>query len=82
MALLLAKMITASPTERTLIVDPLPGVSRDEKLQGLMTSLGDLEDYRAVLDRRVKDLAELEADGWQDDQGVVRQAIADLAALE
>lgn len=81
LALLLTKMITSATGDKELIIGPLPGDTRLQKLQSLSSSLDDLESFRALLDRRVKDMVNVEDDGWQDDQGVVRQAIADLSNL-
>ena len=57
LALLLSKLLTGAKSSRDLIIPYLPGSTRQEKLDGLLTSLGELGGLQSVLHRKLGEMA-------------------------
>jgi hypothetical protein len=81
LALLLSKIITASPSTLTDIAQSLPGDSIQLKLENIITSLRALDGYRSVIQRKWKDQVGTEVAEWQEDGNEVQKAIEDMLRL-
>ena len=87
LALLLTQAIVHATPTTEAILTKLPGQTRIEKLEGLSSSLNDLEDFRSLLERHVGDTPQ-EADETEEEFGeerearsVIQEAIADLELM-
>ena len=88
LALLLTKTILCGSPHTESIISKLPGETRTEKLQGLSSSLDDMEEYQAILQgRTIDDAVDDEEDDYDEDDdedegySVVRKAKASLKLL-
>ncbi len=57
LALLLSKLMIASPSTQTLLASKLPGLTEQEKIKGLITSLKELTELQSVVHRKLGDMA-------------------------
>ena len=85
LSLLLTKTILCGSPHTESIISKLPGATRTEKLQGLLSSLDDMEEYQAILQgRSIDDAVDDEEDDEDDEEqgySVVREAKASLELL-
>ena len=57
LALLLSKLLTCAKSSYDLIIPYLPGSTRQEKLDSLLTSLNELSGLQSVLHRKLGEMA-------------------------
>ncbi len=93
LALLLAKILTSAPSSHSLILPYLPGAKREDKLEGLLTSLSELDGLQLVMQRKLREMVpstipEQEFEGeamggeiLEQDPEVLQSAINELRTL-
>lgn len=84
LALLLTKIILSESPHTDNIISKLPGDTRTEKLQGLSTSLDEMEEYQIILRSEhgdVEDEEEVEEEEDEENWSVTRKAKAELELL-